>query len=229
MSCILSVLASCTVVPEAPSNKKAEFNSEKLALPQANLTKAANINLQLALDYLKENHLPLAHKKLLLAEQQAPKLSRVYTLKGYYFALVGQMDEANLSYLKALKLSKNSPEIQNSYGVFLCRAGKYQQGITLMRQAIANSQFTKTGLAYQNIGLCAMSMKENSQALSSFEKAITYNPNLASSVYYLAYMNFKLKHYQLANANLQQFLKLSGPTKQADDLKAMITKETIST
>lgn len=196
--------------------------ADDITLPAPDLHQAAKINLSLALAYLKENHLALAHKKLLLAEKQAPTLPRVYTLKGYYFSLIGQQVNAEKAYQQALQLSKNSADVLNSYGVFLCRSGQYKRGISMMQQAIRDPRFEASGLTYQNIGLCQLKQGAFPAALSAFQRALRDNPDLSPSVYYLAYVNLKLNHLIAAKLALHRYLTIASASATTDELARQI-------
>jgi len=227
----MACLSSCNVNSPVNNNPKVASLSPQTSniplLPKANLHAAALINLQLALDYLNENQFALAQRKLVLAEKQAPHLARVYIIKGYYYTLVDDLVSADKAYQKALLLSHNSANTQNSYGVFLCRTGRYAEGIAAIRLAIKAPAFTQSGLAYQNIGLCALKLKQLKLAQVSFEAALRYNPALTDPLYYLADINFKLKKYPQANQYLMQFLAHNQPTPEALKLKELLKRQQV--
>lgn len=178
--------------------------SDKSSIKKPNLGKAAAYNVQLGLGYLKQGDRPRAKKKLLTALEQEPKSPDVNSAMAYYFEQTNELDQAEKYYLKALSLTANGGAQLNNYGAFLCRQEEYQKAEQYFLKAVNDLQYVNTAAAYENAGLCALSVPNNEKAKLYFTKAINQDPSRKDSFYELVKLEVKGGHDADAFALMQK-------------------------
>lgn len=174
--------------------------------PAKNYQEASNLNVQLGLEYLHQGNTARAKQKLLLAIQQNPSL-RSYGAMAYFYEQTGDMKQAEQNYLQAISENSVAGAGHNNYGAFLCRQGKYEQAEQQFKLAIADPNYLHTASAYENAGLCALLIPDNTLAQTNFEKAVQQNPRMWSALAQLAKLNYQQGKYQQANQYLQSYIK----------------------
>ncbi len=105
----------------------ASFASEP-ALTAKQREDAAQANTQLALAYMREGDLATARDKLEKALDQNPNTPTTQMAAGFLYDRLGEDRKADAAYERALKLSKNDPNVMNNYAAFLCRKGDKKKG-----------------------------------------------------------------------------------------------------
>jgi type IV pilus assembly protein PilF len=184
---------------------------------------AAEINTRLGIFYLQRNDYKRAKKKLILALQENPNYAPAYSALGYLADKSGEIKQAELYYLKSIRISAGASSMRNNYGIFLCNHKKYQAAIAQFIQAVQNENYLNKAEAYENAGLCAQQIPNPKLAIQYLHKALQYNPNLPNSLIELSKLLFRQKKYNQAKYYLQKFTHLSKPTTESINLNAKIT------
>jgi type IV pilus assembly protein PilF len=188
-------IAACTHYEEYK-----EQNFKKL-----DLSKAATYNVQLGLAYLKQGNRPRAKKKLLTALEQAPKSPEVYSAMAYYFEQTNELTQAEQYYLNALALAPKKGAQLNNYGAFLCRQGNYKEAEGYFLRAVQDLHYIHTAGAYENAGLCALSVANTEKARVYFTKALNQDPSRKASFYELVKLEAQNGHNAEAYTLLRQY------------------------
>ncbi|EHL30164.1 type IV pilus biogenesis/stability protein PilW [Legionella drancourtii] len=186
---LLFILA-CLLIHACTHNEE----SEKQNLKKPDLSKAASYNVQLGLGYLKQGDRPRAKKKLLTALEQEPKSPDVNSAMAYYFEQTSELEQAEKYYLKALSLVSNGGAQLNNYGAFLCRQGNYKKAEQYFLKATNDLHYVHTAGAYENAGLCALSVLHTAKAKLYFAKALNQDPSRKVSFYELIKIQTKDGH-----------------------------------
>lgn len=150
---------------------------------------AADDNIKLGLAYLQEGNTPRAKEKLLLAADQAPRWSVAKDALGYFFESTGDKKEAEKYYQQAIRLSPNDGASLNNYGAFLCRDHRPVDAEKRFLQAAAIPDYLNTAEAYENAGLCALSVSDKNKAKIYFKKALQQEPQREISTRELEQLN----------------------------------------
>lgn len=180
---------------------------------------AAEANIKLGLNYLRQGNTAMAKKKLYKAVTEAPKLAKAQYSWGYYLNQVGEHKAAQAAYEKALTLAPNDPDVLNSYGVFLCLNKQPKQSIDYFKKAAEVPGFQYAGLAYRNAGLCALDIPDQVAAQHFFEHAVKVNNKLPLAYLHLAEIYSNQQYYQKAQQSLAAYQKLvAKPSAAAQKL-----------
>ncbi len=187
---------------------------------------AAAKRLSLGLQYLQAGHMEWAKQNLLKAYEHAPDMPDVLYGLAYYYQTVYEYDTAEDYYQRAIKESPRNADYLNAYGVFLCDSRKeYDAGIRYFLKAVEQPNYTAVGGAYENAGFCAIRAEKYELAKQYFEKAISFNPALARSLYGMAEVNYEIGEYRLAEAYMFRFEAKAKPTAKSLLLGYKIAKK----
>lgn len=143
-------------------------------------TSAAQLNAQLGLNYLQQGDVKRARAHLAEALQEDAASVFVLDANAYYAEVVGDLARAKFLYQRAIARNPASGMAHNNYGTYLCRHHQEPEGILQFLIAASMKNYLDVGEAYQNAGLCARLMNDNTLALHYFKLAQQYDPKLAS-------------------------------------------------
>jgi type IV pilus assembly protein PilF len=209
MTLALLGLAACT--PLSPASRS--------------MARAAEINVQLGIEYLKEGELDQALNKLERAVQQDPTLPGAHGALALLKQRLGQAKEAEKHFQRAIKLAPESSGTHNNYGVFLFGQGRYQEAEEHFLTAVRNPLYDTPELAYENAARAAKQRADFSKAEEYYRRALQINPRLPKSLYYMSEMHFEKGDYQQAREYLQRYQSVAQPTPQSLWLGIRVERE----
>ncbi len=166
-------------------------------------------------------------KRLVAQAAMAPDAHHLLAL---CLAEAGNMDEAEVAFLRALGLAPEHPLILVNYAVMLRKSGRLEPALAVLRRATGKApEFPK---AWIELGLTALQACDHGQALSALERAVQLQP--ASALAWHALGNASRASGDLdaaeaafrramalepghrsASINLGAVLRLSGRTDEA--------------
>ncbi|MFL6709120.1 MAG: type IV pilus biogenesis/stability protein PilW [Massilia sp.] len=132
----------------------------KTASDQTKTEKRASIRLQLAVGYFQDNKLEVALDEVKQAIAINPEFADAYSVRGLIYSQMGEIQLADESFQRALRLSPNNPEFSNNYGSFLCQHGRGGEGLRLFDAAIKNPTYQSPFSAMLNAGSCSVRLKQ---------------------------------------------------------------------
>jgi len=210
-----SVLSACAWLnpPAAKETKHAQYNP-----------KAATINVQLGMGYLRKGNMVRAKTKLLAALKQDPKSALAHDAMAYFLEQSGNVEAATEHYRKAIKYGGEKGEHLNNYGAFLCRQGQYRESLPYFVKATLDSNYVNVADAFENAGFCSESIPDHKQAKHYFSMALKREPQRVTSMLALARANYQLKNYDEADKHLTAFMASTKPTAESTYLGYRIAK-----
>lgn len=160
--CLSLSLISCNTVKPTPEK------IDKLKL--------AEINIQLGMNYIERKDFQRAQTKLMIALDLAPDLPEAWYSTAYYFEKTGNIEEANVYYLKSITLAPKRGDVQNNYGTFLCRHRDYKNAIKHFELATRDKGYLDIASSYENAGLCSLKIPDKQLAAYYFKQALAQDP-----------------------------------------------------
>ena len=165
---------------------------------QASVTEKTCEYLKKAADYAKSNYqnqLALEYYEKLLKKlgriKDSDRKIKTHLKRGKVLELIGQWDECEQAYVKALQLAKESRDVlmlgqaNDSLGLLLLLKGDYQNAKDYLQKAaqLFDSIEDQTGIAnvYGNLGNLYFRQGQYNEAKSYFEKSIRINNDLGRS------------------------------------------------
>ena len=198
---VLAALAGC--VSSGPTNKQ-------LSKPEPE--RAAEINLEIGLDYLKKGNLPQAKEKIDKAVDQNPRNAKAQVAAGVLYERLGESSKADSHFAKGLALDPKNPEVQNNYGAFLCQKGKYDRGEKLMIEAATNPLYRTPEVAYLNAANCTRNGGDLKRTEENLRKALAVRPKFGEALFQMADLQYKQTDYLSARGFLERYTEVGRTT-----------------
>ncbi len=182
---------------------------------EAQMVKAARLNAQLAVAYLKQNDVAAARGKIEKALQQNPHDSGVQSSAGLVFERLQEVDKADEHYSLALRYAPNDPDMQNNYAVFQCRRGKWDKGLKMFELAAKNPAYANPEVAYSNAGVCARDAKNLPRAEELFRKALSIRDDYPDALLQMADLSLARGSALAARAFLERYFVAARQTPES--------------
>jgi type IV pilus assembly protein PilF len=186
-------------------------SGSKTVKDQAQRGDAANINLQLGIDYFRKGELHLAKEKIDRALEQDPRNANVHSTAGLLYDRLGETSKAEDHYSEAVSLEPKNPDLRNNFAVFLCRHKKYERGEKQALLAVADPLYRTPEIAYLNAGFCARGAGDAKRAEQYFRRALAQKPRFAPALLEMADLEFKQQNYLPARAFLERYMAVQPP------------------
>ncbi len=206
---VLGIALACTGLAGCAGGGAAATNTQP-----SNNTDAANINVTLGLDYMRQGNLQLAQTKLERALSEDSHNADVYVALALLDERLGQAKDADRDYHRALGLSHRSALVLNDYAVYLCSHGRSAEGVRYADEAAANPLYQTPWAAYTNAGICMHNLHRDTEAMQRFTRALQSNPAFADAVFEAASLEFAQQRYLQARLRVDAFLIKNPSTPQ---------------
>lgn len=185
---------------------------------------AAIYNTELGIAYMRRGDLALAQTKLDRALKENPHDPDVHSARALLFARLQDPKQADREFREALRLAPKNPDFQNNYAVYLCSAGRIDEGVQTFLQAAHNPEYLTPELAYDNAGVCLRSAHRDVEAGQMFVDALTIRPNFAQALWQLADLNFSEGKLAQARQEIDSFLAANQETPDLLLLAVRVTR-----
>ena len=182
---------------------------------EANLKEASVTNVQLGVGYLRRGDYEVAQEKLLKAIEQDPDNVVAYTTMAFLLMQINKLEEAEEYYLDALDIKENDPELRNSYGTYLCRAGRTDEAMEQFKEAYGNPFYKTAYLAYSNAGMCLLQADKYELAEKMLRKALKLQPELSGALISIAELAIKTQKFMMARAYVQRYHAINKPSAES--------------
>ena len=192
----------------APADTRGKPDEEALA-------RAARLNAQLAVAYLKQNDVNAAREKIEKALAENPHDSGVQGAAGLVYTRMQELDKAEGHWSAALRLAPDDAEVQNNSAVFLCQRGKTDKGLKLFEQAARNASYATPEVAYANAGVCARNGKNPAKAEDLFRKALSIRADYPDALLQMADLSLAKDAALAARAFLDRYFAVAPVTPES--------------
>jgi type IV pilus assembly protein PilF len=174
--------------------------------------KAAQINLEMGIDYLRKGNLNQAKEKIDKALDQDPRNPKAQMTAGMLYDRLGETSKAEGHFTRGLALDPENPEVQNNVGAYLCQKGKYERGEKLVLEAAGNALYRTPEAAYLNAAQCARGAGDLKRSEENLRKALAVRPKFGDALIQLADLSYKQTDYLSARGFLERYLAVGRNT-----------------
>jgi type IV pilus assembly protein PilF len=201
------LLAAC-----ASSTTSGGGGQSNLKSGESESEKAASLNKQLGTVYLRQGNLALAKEKLERAEKYNPRDPEIHTVLALLYERLDIPAEVDAHYKTAIRLAPKNPQVQNNYAVYLCRAGRTDEGVKRFLESARNPLYRTPETAYTNAGVCLRAAKRYDEAGKVFERALQIRPNNAEAIYQAADLEMERGRIAAGREQLDRYLASNEAT-----------------
>jgi len=171
--------------------------------------RAAEINLEIGIEHLRKGNLQQAKDKIDKALEQNPRYGQAHLIAGMLYNRLGDQNQAESHFERAVSLEPKNPEFKNNYAVFLCQHNKFARGQKVALEAAADPLYKTPEVAFLNVGTCARGAGDNKTAEESFRKALAAKPRFGEALFQMAELEYHQTEYMSARGFLQRYLEVA--------------------
>jgi type IV pilus assembly protein PilF len=175
---------------------------------------AAADNVQLAMAYMQAGNLARTKEKLDRAMQEDPSNPNLHSVYAMFYERINDQKKAESEFHEALRLAPGDPAQLNFYGVYLCHQNRVDEGVTKLLQVANNPLYRTPEAAYDNIGVCLLTVHRDEEAESAFKRALNARPDYAEGTYQLAALEMAHGRALEALTRINKFLAQYNPTPE---------------
>ncbi|MCG5524539.1 type IV pilus biogenesis/stability protein PilW [Ectothiorhodospira haloalkaliphila] len=192
------VVSGCATAPEVRDQQR----------------RAAGVNVELGLHYMRQNQLQQAKSNLDRALQQDPGSAQVHAAYALLQERLREPELADRHFRRALELEPDNAVARNNYGTFLCRQDRLKEAEEAFTRAADDPLYPTPEVAWTNAGICALKYPDEELAEQYFRRALQQNPNHAGALYEMMRLADENDRHLQARAYVQRLMEVVDPTAE---------------
>lgn len=162
--------------------------------------------IQLAVAYYDANDMAGARRHINNALALDPRNSEVYNVLALVHQREGDLDLADDSFQRSIRLDPDNSRARNNYAAFLFNQQRYADAYQQLEIVTEDTGYEGRPIAFENLGRSAQRLQDAAAAERAFERALQLNGNLYVSALELAQMRFDRGDYASARTLYNQYL-----------------------
>lgn len=179
---------------------------------EPNQAEAADLLYQLGARYYRNGQYDLARDRLLMAIEKDPRNAIARTTLALTYEKLDNKRLATESYEAAMKIAPNDFTVLNTYAVFLCRYGEYDDAQKYFDKAINTRENDDAEITLTNAGVCMLEKPDPVQAEKYFRAALDHKATYGDALIQMCNLKFRETEYLLARAFMQRYLASNPPS-----------------
>jgi type IV pilus assembly protein PilF len=178
---------------------------EQDSYDESDSRKAAESNTSLGLEYMNRGQYEVALGKLKKAIREDPEYAPGQTVIAVLYERIGEQELAGKHYKKAYETAPKDGDVNNNYGVYLCKTGKEDQAIQHILKALDDPFYSTPAVALTNAGSCALRNGNFTQADEYLRRALKIEPDFPDALMNMSRLSFEQQKYLTARAFMQRY------------------------
>ncbi len=174
--------------------------------------KSAESNTSLGLEYMNRGQLEVALGKLKKAVVDDPGYAPGHTVLAVLYERIGELELAGKHYQSAYKADPANGDVNNNYGVYLCKTKNANSATRHFLKALEDPFYRSPAVALTNAGSCALSQNKIAEANDYSRRALQYDPKFPDALVTMARLSFMEKNYLRSRAFMQRYEVSSNHT-----------------
>jgi len=179
---------------------------------------AAANQVQMGRAYLQRGQREVALERLTKALQLDPRSTDAHTVIAVLFEEIERPERAETHYKRAVELDPDAGAVNNNYGQFLCRTGRYEEAEARFVKAMDDPFYATPALVLNNAGICALRAGHRERAEEYLRKALRLDPRSPGILLDLARLRMEGGEWLSARGFLQRHEAVSPPRPDALEL-----------
>lgn len=174
--------------------------------PESDDDNAARQYYQLGARYYRNGNYELARERLQRAIDLDPRMAIAHSTLALTYEQLDNVRLATQHYDRAVRYASDSPEVRNTYAVFLCRQERYEEARKQFERAARIPENDDAEVTLTNAGVC-MSQKPDYELAEQFlREALTHKAGYGEALIQMAALKYKTEDFLSARAFLQRYL-----------------------
>lgn len=190
-------------------------NGMKKESAESKREEAARVNTDLGQQYMRQGKLELALEKLNRALEFDAGYVDAHTVIAVLYETINDPVKAGEHYKRAAELKPKGGAVNNNYGWYLCRSGKFAESQVYFERALADPFYQTPSLALSNSGACLLKAGRRDEAEATLRRALALDPNDAEALLQLGSVLYDKGEFFNARAFVQRHEGLSSARPDA--------------
>ncbi len=198
-------VAGCVTNPTQSGSPTTSAEIQRPAADRPVTTQAqkrAKIHTDLGMAYYTSSRYGTALDEAREAIGYDSSYAPAHHLNALVLMALGDVGTAQASFERAAQLAPGDPEINNSYGWFLCVQKQYDAGLKRLALAARNPYYDAVTRPLTNSGLCLAAQGKDEAAEDYFRRAVRADGNNIQALLNLAAIAMRRKNYEAAHTYL---------------------------
>jgi len=206
-----TVLLGCARPPDGPTTADNGTIVGEVGDPR----NRARVHTELAGVYYERGSMGIALEELRRATAADSNYAPAHNMLGRVYMELKEYRLADQSFERALQLSPNDPEINHSYGWFLCQTGQEKESIRYFLQAIRNPLNAAPWRSYSAAGLCSLREDNVKDADEFFQRALRLEPDEPTATLKLATIRYRQGRIDEARRLVNRYNKVQSQSAES--------------
>jgi type IV pilus assembly protein PilF len=176
---------------------------------------AADLLYRLGARYYRNGEYELAEERLLMSIDKDSRNQIAYTTLALTYEKLDNLRLATESYEKAIKIAPKNFDVLNTYAVFLCRYGKYEEAQKNFERAINTRENDDAEITLTNAGVCMLEKPDPVQAEAYFRAALSHKSTYGDALLQLCQLKFRMSDHLTARGFMQRYLASNPASAEA--------------
>jgi type IV pilus assembly protein PilF len=204
---LISIVISISIAACASTGRQGEEDETRL--------KQAQVNTALGQEYMDRGQYEIALDKLKKALGFNPGYAPAHTVLAVLYEQLGEAELAKRHYLGAVQAAPANGDVNNNYGVYLCKSGDAPAAEKYFIKATEDPFYRTPAVALANAGSCFIQGGHLDKAEKYLRQSLEYDAEFADALLAMANVNLlRAEHFQ-ARAFLQRFEGVSPVTPES--------------
>lgn len=183
--------------------------------PSEQTNEVARANLDLGIAYMREGEYEKALVKLERAREADPGYPPIYNVLGLLNQQLGDNNDAEVNFKKALSLNKNDSETLNNYGRFLCQTGRPQEAEEAFLKAVNNPLYDSPETALTNAGVCTFNNGDKEKGEAYLRRALQMNARVPLALLLMSEISYNRDDSLSARGYMQRYQAVARHTPRS--------------
>lgn len=206
---MLLLLTGCAATPAGTDRPAEQPMSQQAAASDAQ--QRAKVHTELGALYLQKGTVAVALDEGRVALVADPGYAPAHNLMGLAYMQLRENAAAEQSFEAALRLAPNDPEINNSFGWFLCQTGRERRALDYFNVAIRAPLYATPAMPHVNAGICLLRLKDDEAAEDYFSRALRFDPQNTLALFSLADIAYRRGQMTVAQLRLAELDRVTEP------------------
>ena len=181
-------------------------------LTTSDATQRAKVHTELGSLYLVRGNFGVALEEVRAALSADANYAPAHNLMGLVHMQLQEVSLAEASFERALRLAPADPEINNSFGWFLCQTDRERRSLQYFQTALKSPLYATPTMTYANAGICSLRLKDDKAAEEYFLNALRADKRNDRAIYFLADIAYRQGRLAVARQRLSELHKLVEST-----------------
>lgn len=183
--------------------------TESVFTEEASPEKAVERRVSLARQYIGEGNWEAAKRNLQLANQIDSNSSQVHEAFALVYQSTGEIELAEDSFKKSIRLDKACSRCRNNYAAFLATQERYEEAEKQLDYVVKDTLYNARPMAFVNLGLCRQKLFDPQGAEEAFVRALSMDRTNRTALLEVANIRFEAGDYPSATQYYENYKRVA--------------------